>query len=1036
MKRKQIPRLAAGTLALVLAAQTVGVQAAAAAQGAEARTESQESTSEEAPEVEGNRIYLKAEEPEPGEMEPDEPETEETGSEESGTEPEENETEESETGESSPEETEPEESVPEESEPEESSPEENDPAGPTDPIQPETGDNASSEPSTDETDESETTEPEVPEETTPSPEETTEALPETIAPVPETTAPVPVEKAEAEPELTDGEGLIPAGADPDEIKELLAQALISNWDELELDAVDLEWEYYCTGKSSLGAKNDAWGSIEGFETTKKTAFITTTYTHPALAGNADGDYQLRLLGTDKTVTFTKYSKLESQLVLKEEIAPVSLIYDAGGAVDYDALREAVFEAVIDTEASVPEGLTADDVEILYYAEAETGSVGSMGHAWMPLEGGKKNLLTYPAMTEGTHSIQITFRGVDDYANASVETELTVEAFSREETELTIGDGTELPLIYSGTEVDYDAMREAILEAVSSNTELTQDNTEILYYATAVTGNVGGMGKSWVPLEGKQGSGLELTYPAISEGTHSIRISFKGTDAFLPAQTEGRITITDGRSVAVIFREGPYEIPMSFNDDLSYNYEDTARAIFQGIVESMTPEVAEDQIIVEYNVDKTGITNSYKPLSETDLTGLIKFGPGKWKIRISWPEAEGWKAGSFVKEVTMTDSRLDSAVALKSGVSFTYNMDADVLKQEVFNNVIDWENSALPVKDTLTIEDFVMEYKAPYTLLAGIEDLTSQWKPFEGSEELVGYYPNLGAGEQQIRVSYKGDAQYRPSENVETTVTVNKAKARVTVYSNNIFAGDPLPHGFVSIVPGDKFDVYTIYAGTTSNVTTALYLDLPDRITESDVLKLLDPVVQKLFGKSFTQMMNDGVTVGELRQLFNTQELLELLDQLNINTGTFGQILSAINNLPSILDSLRISFGVPNRAGLYTVIAVSDSPNYNTGVGMGMLLVRMRSKGVKLNWNQELPGYKISAEEAKSFDFGVTLSNDGDVTIDQSNVHYLYSGFTSRWRVYSSTTTPPSEPGSYVMTVVTLGGNYQAAPVTRSFQITK
>ena len=32
--------------------------------------------------------------------------------------------------------------------------------------------------------------------------------------------------------------------------------------------------------------------------------------------------------------------------------------------------------------------------------------------------------------------------------------------------------------------------------------------------------------------------------------------------------------------------------------------------------------------------------------------------------------------------------------------------------------------------------------------------------------------------------------------------------------------------------------------------------------------------------------------------------------------------------------------------------------------------------------------------------------------------------------------PPTEPGRYVMTVVTLGGNYQAAPITRSFQITK
>lgn len=42
----------------------------------------------------------------------------------------------------------------------------------------------------------------------------------------------------------------------------------------------------------------------------------------------------------------------------------------------------------------------------------------------------------------------------------------------------------------------------------------------------------------------------------------------------------------------------------------------------------------------------------------------------------------------------------------------------------------------------------------------------------------------------------------------------------------------------------------------------------------------------------------------------------------------------------------------------------------------------------------------------------------------------------KWKIYSSTTTPPTEPGSYVMTVVTLGGNYQAAPITRGFKITK
>ena len=220
------------------------------------------------------------------------------------------------------------------------------------------------------------------------------------------------------------------------------------------------------------------------------------------------------------------------------------------------------------------------------------------------------------------------------------------------------------------------------------------------------------------------------------------------------------------------------------------------------------------------------------------------------------------------------------------------------------------------------------------------------------------------------------------------------------------------------------------------MTTALYLDLPERYTDSTVIKLLGPSVEKVYGKSFTDMLNDGVTVGELRELLSTQELLDLLDKLNIDTGTFGQILEAVNKMPGILDSVRISFGAPNRAGLYTVAVVTDNQNYETGFGMGFLLVKMRLSGVNLTWNQEIRNGKLTAEEAKTFNFGATLSYDGNTSISQESVSYLYSGFTSKWRVYSSTTTPPTEPGRYVMTVVTLGGNYQAAPITRSFQITK
>ena len=275
----------------------------------------------------------------------------------------------------------------------------------------------------------------------------------------------------------------------------------------------------------------------------------------------------------------------------------------------------------------------------------------------------------------------------------------------------------------------------------------------------------------------------------------------------------------------------------------------------------------------------------------------------------------------------------------------------------------------------------------------------------------------------MNITYKGNSDYRPSTSGETTITVKKAKVKVSVHSTNIFADEELSKDFITTNPADKFDVYTVYAGATSNVSLGLYLDLPARFTDNNVLKLLDPVVESVFGKSFTQMMQDGVTVGELRKLFSTQELLDLLEKLHIDTGTFGQILKVINKLPGIADNVRVGFGTPNRAGLYAVSAVTDNKNYETGVGIGALLVKQHVKGVKLIWNQKLT--KISKEEAQNFDFKATVTYNGAAVSDE-NVHYLYTGVQSNLKPYSSTTKAPTDPCVYTMTAETVGEKKQAA----------
>ena len=837
------------------------------------------------------------------------------------------------------------------------------------------------------------------------------------------------EAASTDAQLQNGTAIIPSGSDAATVKQILFDALVVNKEGV--DPQSLEWEYYCTGKNGL-LTNDAWGSVNGFTSEKKVIFTTKTYTHPALADNSDGSYQVRLAGSDTEVTLSKHAKGSSSIILNEEISPVNLIYNEDMSVDYDALREAIFQSMV--KETSPQ-LSVSDVTIEYYA---SDSITGAKKAWMPLEGGSESILgvtvNYPAISAGTQQIKITYAGNDAYFETSVEATLTIK--DRPQTEFVLNEAPyEARLIYNeDMSLDFEALEDAIYRAVikSSTPQLSASDVTIEYYAEAETGSVGDIGKAWMPLEGGKNT---LTYPAISAGTQQIRISFNGDREYSASQIEAEVVIQDRPQPEITLNEAPYTIGMVYADEKNIDYEATEQAIIDAVIASAQPDIR-DELHVQYNTNFTGsdLLDNFKDLNNTDAL-TKRFGVGKQEIKLSWDGNREYSGWSTIIEAEMTDDRIASSIAVNEGASFTYNVDPAVMKQAILDNVIDWENSSLPAKESVSAEDFTLTYYATATS-GSLGELGKNWAPIEGGTIALLSYPQMGAGEQQIRITFNGNNAYRPSEETETTVSVNKAKVKVSVHSTNIYADEALPADFITTDPQDKFDIYTVYAGITSNVTTSLYLDLPDKFTDNDLLKVIDPIVKAIVGQSFTELLNEGVTVGQLREIFSTQELLDLLDKLNIDTGSIGQILEIINKLPSIIDSVRISFGTPNHAGLYTVAAITDSPNYETGVGIGALLVKMRAEGVKLNWNQEIPNGKLSAEEAKSFDFGVTLTSNGNSDIDQSNVHYLYTGFTSKWKLYSSTTTAPTEPGRYVVTVVTLGGDYLAAPITRSFQITK
>lgn len=830
------------------------------------------------------------------------------------------------------------------------------------------------------------------------------------------TTPV-VQTTTESPVLQNATVLIPSDATVEQVTEILNKAVIKNLDNV--DTSSIEWEYQCEGKGALASKNIAWGSINGFESTKKVWGVSTNYTHPSLAANSDGSYQVRIKGNDTVVTVTKDAKLKSAIEVNQGVE-VTLPYKDAENIDYDVLKKAIFEKVV--KESTPD-LTWENVEIKY-----AYTLGKLT-LWTNLDGEAGR----PAITAGTHEIKISYAENDVYYGAEAIAQVSFK--ERAASKINVKNDQTIKLSYNDdATVNYDKVREDIFNKVveSSTPDLTVDDVTIQYYASTKTAGV--PSQAWVALEGGKDV---VNYPAISEGAQKIRIIYKGSKDYQPHTVETKINVVDRATVDVVTNEGPYNVSMKFNKDQSYDYDATAKAIYEAVIKSTNPELSFEDFKVEYNPDLTGVSDLvggvWYELNNKNAFNLNKFKAGTWKIRLSWNATKEYKGGNIVVTVNVEDNRLESAVTLKEGTSVTYNMDAQEMKKALFKS-IDFSKSTLPSKDELSVDDFTYEYYGTNVVAGNIDGGIKQWAPVEGGKVTLLDYPQMPAGEQKVRITYKGNSDYRPSTSGETTITVKKAKVKVSVHSTNIFADEELSKDFITTNPADKFDVYTVYAGATSNVSLGLYLDLPARFTDNEaVINVLDPVVEKVFGKSFTQMMQDGVTVGELRKLFSTQELLDLLEKLHIDTGTFGQILKVINKLPGIADNVRVGFGTPNRPGLYAVTAVTDNKNYETGVGIGALLVKQHVKGVKLIWNQKLT--KISKEEAQNFDFKATLTCNGKAVSDE-NVHYLYTGVQSNLKPYSSTTTAPTEPGVYTMTVLTLGGNYKAAPITRTFTITK
>ena len=579
---------------------------------------------------------------------------------------------------------------------------------------------------------------------------------------------------------------------------------------------------------------------------------------------------------------------------------------------------------------------------------------------------------------------------------------------------------------------------------------------------------------WTPVNGFDTTGsffrdrLNASYPALNsesaaqsyavriEGTSTVytftKLASPAADAAAPSVTPDAAPSTDptvtpdtdtdtapdaALSTAAGTAEdepGTYTLNMTYTADGKIDFDALRAAIVAAVLPGT--DVSDVTVTYEAKAKLWPYKEGYTPLEGGWTDGYrhdaITVGTHKIKLTANGEDT--------IVTMTLKDARTQAKIVLKEGVSLSYTKDAAAMRTQILNKLIDWSQTT--VSKEAAAQSMVLEYYG--TGISKHELLThDDWYPVVGGSVTylsVPYTaPSIGAGEnQQIRASFPTTADYLGCDAVEGTLTVNKAFVRVHVKSAAIFYDEkPTTQQYVTTKPEGDFTIFKVYSGVTSSVKGAVYLQLPESILSPEALAKIDPVVKLLCGKTLTDILNDGMTLGELRALLQklekpTDDLAKLLKLFNIDISSFTELLKVINKIPGVFDSTRVAIGSPNRAGMYLVTAITSNPNYKTGVGTSTLVVKMRATGANLVWNNDQTTF--TTDELANSPLGATLMRGDTPAHNQDGVHYRYVGTTDTHRLYISSKAPTA-PGTYRQTAYILGGNDMAKSISRSITIT-
>ena len=374
-------------------------------------------------------------------------------------------------------------------------------------------------------------------------------------------------------------------------------------------------------------------------------------------------------------------------------------------------------------------------------------------------------------------------------------------------------------------------------------------------------------------------------------------------------------------------------------------------------------------------------------------------------------------------VTFVDSRVESQVNLKEGVSVTYGATEAEILEAVFVSVTSGETVIANPDVTLSIS-------------------------------------SLNAGTQTVTVSFAGNDTYKPSS-AQVEVTITKANTTIDVESATVHfstIGDGYNVDNMITVGAADADYVTIAAGiglgnnAAEDANVVVYVDLPMLVSLDSLPEgIIRETAQKLLDAALKEVNGVEIPLGQLSSTLNDllgslESLEEWGVDLNMDSTTIDMVMTALSYIET-LDGvgdltivLSMGQGIAVRdAGAYLVGAVVADANYNPAFDMNYLVITPDGYKAVLGWKHTDDNGIFLTETLKNIDLGAYVVSVEEGTVEEANAYVMNLFFGVDTDGNTIMTQDQSELGVGVYTEIALltdVGNtmYYAEPIVREFAV--